>query len=201
MCIRDSNYSNDLVEYDFNANIKKANLDEINLSKVKKQSVFGNISAKLVGENFQSMIGDISFTDFILTGLDDEYKFENLTIQSRINNEKRFFNINSEDAVSGILIGDFNFLLLPTLMKNSILSGYNNYSPSKNNSEFDLSFNLNLKPKFANIISKKFTIDQNTFLSGEFDTDNYNIKIQTPSLEFSKVIVDDFTLNLSLIHI
>ena len=110
------NYSNDLVEYDFNANIKKANLDEINLSKVKKQSVFGNISAKLVGENFQSMIGDISFTDFILTGLDDEYKFENLTIQSRINNEKRFFNINSEDAVSGILIGDFNFLLLPTLM-------------------------------------------------------------------------------------
>ena len=191
------NYSNDLVEYDFNANIKKANLNEINLSKVKKQSVFGNISAKLVGENFQSMIGDISFTDFILTGLDDEYQFENLTIQSRINNEKRFFNINSEDAVSGILIGDFNFLLLPTLMKNSILSGYNNYSPSKNNSEFDLSFNLNLKPKFANIISKKFTIDQNTFLSGEFDTDNYKIKIQTPSLEFSKVIVDDFTLNIS----
>ena len=191
------NYSNDLVEYDFNANIKKANLDEINLSKVKKQSVFGNISAKLVGENFQSMIGDISFTDFILTGLDDEYKFENLTIQSRINNEKRFFNINSEDAVSGILIGDFNFLLLPTLMKNSILSGYNNYLPPKNNSEFDLSFNLNLKPKFANIISKKFTIDQNTFLSGEFDTDNYKIKIQTPSLEFSKVIVDDFTLNIS----
>ena len=69
--------------------------------------------------------------------------------------------------------------------------------PSKNNSEFDLSFNLNLKPKFANIISKKFTIDQNTFLSGEFDTDDYNIKIQTPSLEFSKVIVDDFTLNIS----
>ena len=116
------NYSNDLVEYDFNANIKKANLDEINLSKVKKQSVFGNISAKLVGENFQSMIGDLSFTDFILTGLDDEYKFENLTIQSRINNEKRFFNIDSEDAVSGILIGDFNFLLLPTLMKNSIFT-------------------------------------------------------------------------------
>ena len=82
-------------------------------------------------------------------------------------------------------------------MKNSIFSGYNNYLPSKNNSEFDLSFNLNLKPKFANILSKKFTIDQNTFLSGEFDTDNYNIKIQTPSLEFSKVIVDDFTLNIS----
>ena len=67
----------------------------------------------------------------------------------------------------------------------------------RNNSEFDLSFNLNLKPKFANIISKKFTIDQNTFLSGEFDTDNYKIKIQTPSLEFSKVILDDFTLNIS----
>ncbi|MDC3110025.1 translocation/assembly module TamB [Flavobacteriales bacterium] len=191
------NYSNDLVEYDFNTNIKKANLSEINLSKVEGQSVFGNIGAKLIGENFQSMIGDVSFTDFILTGLDDEYKFENLTIQSRINNEKRFFNIDSEDAVSGILIGDFNFLLLPTLMKNSIFSGYKNYLSLKDNSEFDLSFNLNLKPKFANIISKKFTIDQNTFLSGEFDTYNYNIKIQTPNLKFSKVIVDDFILNIS----
>ena len=127
------NYSNDLVEYDFNTNIKKANLSEINLSKVEGQSVFGNINAKLIGENFQSMIGDVSFTDFILTGLDDEYKFENLTIQSRINNEKRFFNINSEDAVSGILIGDFNFLLLPTLMKNSIFSGYKNYLSAKDN--------------------------------------------------------------------
>ena len=191
------NYSNDLVEYDFNTNIKKANLSEINLSKVEGQSVFGNINAKLIGENFQSMIGDVSFTDFILTGLDDEYKFENLTIQSRINNEKRFFNIDSEDAVSGILIGDFNFLLLPTLMKNSIFSGYKHYLSTKDNSEFDLSFNLNLKPKFANIISKKFTIDQNTFLSGEFDTYNYNIKIQTPNLKFSKVIVDDFILNIS----
>ncbi|MFL2591726.1 MAG: translocation/assembly module TamB domain-containing protein [Flavobacteriaceae bacterium] len=191
------NYSNDLVEYDFNTNIKKANLSEINLSKVEGQSVFGNIGAKLIGENFQSMIGDVSFTDFILTGLDDEYKFENLTIQSRINNEKRFFNIDSEDAVSGILIGDFNFLLLPALMKNSIFSGYKNYLSLKDNSEFDLSFNLNLKPKFANIISKKFTIDQNTFLSGEFDTHNYNIKIQTPNLKFSKVIVDDFILNIS----
>ena len=191
------NYSNDLVEYDFNTNIKKANLSEINLSKVEGQSVFGNINAKLIGENFQSMIGDVSFTDFILTGLDDEYKFENLTIQSRINNEKRFFNIDSEDAVSGILIGDFNFLLLPTLMKNSIFSGYKNYLSTKDNSEFDLSFNLNLKPKFANIISKKFTIDQNTFISGEFDTYNYNIKIQTPNLKFSKVIVDDFILNIS----
>ena len=191
------NYSNDLVEYDFNTNIKKANLSEINLSKVEGQSVFGNIGAKLIGENFQSMIGDVSFTDFILTGLDDEYKFENLTIQSRINNEKRFFNIDSEDAVSGILIGDFNFLLLPTLMKNSIFAGYKNYLSLKDNSEFDLSFNLNLKPKFANIISKKFTIDQNTFLSGEFDSYNYNIKIQTPNLKFSKVIVDDFILNIS----
>ena len=191
------NYSNDLVEYDFNTNIKKANLSEINLTGVDGQSVFGNINAKLIGENFQSMIGDVSFTDFILTGLDDEYKFENLTIQSRINNEKRFFNIDSEDAVSGILIGDFNFLLLPTLMKNSIFSGYKNYISTKDNSEFDLSFNLNLKPKFANIISKKFTIDQNTFLSGEFDNSNYNIKIQTPNLKFSKVIVDDFILNIS----
>ena len=191
------NYSNDLVKYDFNTNIKKANLSEINFSKVEGQSILGNINAKLIGENFQSMIGDLSFTDFILTGLDDEYKFENLTIQSRINNEKRFFNIDSEDAVSGILIGDFNFLLLPALMKNSIFSGYKNYLSTKDNSEFDLSFNLNLKPKFANIISKKFTIDQNTFLSGEFDTDNYNIKIQTPNLKFSKVIVDDFVLNIS----
>ncbi len=191
------NYSNDLVEYDFNANIKKANLSEINFSKVEGQSVFGNINAKLIGENFQTMIGDLSFTDFILTGFDDEYKFENLTIQSRINNEKRFFNIDSEDAVSGILIGDFNFLLLPTLMKNSIFSGYKNYLSTKDNSEFDLSFNLNLKPKFANIINKKFTIDQNTFLSGDFDTDNYNIKIQTPNLKFSKVKVDDFILNIS----
>ena len=56
---------------------------------------------------------------------------------------------------------------------------------------------MNLKPKFANIISKKFTIDQNTFLSGEFDTYNYNIKIQTSNLKFSKVIVDDFILNIS----
>ena len=191
------NYSNDLVEYDFNTYIKKANLNKINFSNVKDQSISGNIKTKLIGETFESMIGDIAFNDFVLNSYDGEYKFENLTIQSRINNSKRFYNINSEDAISGILIGDFNFLVVPSLIKNSILSKYDNYEISKNYGDFNIDFNLNLKPKFANIISQDFKIHKNTFLSGEFDLDNYQLQIQTPSFQFSKIRIDDFKLNIS----
>ena len=191
------NYSNDLVEYDFNTLIKKANLNKINVTNIKDQSISGNINTKLIGETFESMIGDIAFNDFILNSLDGKYIFENLTIQSRINNNKRFYNINSEDAISGILIGDFNFLAIPSLIKNSILSNYDNHVVSKNYGDFNLNFNLNLKPKFVNIISQDFTIDQNTFLSGEFNLDNYQLKIQTPSFQFSKIRIDDIKLNIS----
>lgn len=191
------NYSNDLVEYDFNTYIKKANLNKINLTNIKDQSISGNIKTKLIGEAFESMIGDIAFNDFILSSYDGEYKFENLTIQSRINNSKRFYSINSEDAISGILIGDFNFLIIPSLIKNSILSNYDNYEILKNYEDFNINFNLNIKPKFANIISQDVVIHQNTFLSGEFDLNNYQLQIQTPSFQFSKIRIDDLKLNIS----
>ena len=195
------NYSNDLVEYDFNANIKKANLTEIQLSKVRDQSVFGNINAKLIGENFQSMIGDLSFTDFILTDLNDEYKFDNLTIQSRINNEKSIIielisgksNLDTLLAKLGEL-GKKNNIEFVSIVPKKIISFVDN----KAEKDINKSKNKNLSNVVIDPLlvegTKKFVIDVS------LKTDFISLLSFLRELEFQEnvILLDDFNLKLAV---
>ena len=92
------------------------------------------------------MIGDLSFKDFKYFSGDATYNFDELIAQSRINNDKRFYNINSPDALSGIIIGDLNFLQLPDILKKHVFARYENFD-SSDYSYSEISFNLNLKCK------------------------------------------------------
>ena len=104
------NFTDDIIDFDFNTNIEKSNLFQLKLSKLTNTSLSGLIT-KLRGNDFENLIGDISFSNFKYQTDEIEYNFEELIAQSRINNDRRFFNI-LEDVVDGIIIGGLFFRLI-----------------------------------------------------------------------------------------
>jgi len=99
------NFTDDIIDFDFTTNIEKSNLSQLKISKLKNTSLSGLIVTKLRGNDIENLIGDISFSNFKYETDEIEYDFEELIAQSRINNNKRLFNIISEDVVDGIIIG------------------------------------------------------------------------------------------------
>ena len=80
----------------------------------------------------------------------------------------RIVNLNSSDAISGIIIGEYDILNLKNIFLNSVGSHYSNYKLNKDIDFKNISFNINIKPKLASIIDNKLELDQSTFLSGDF---------------------------------
>ena len=99
------NFTGDILDFDFTTNIEMSNLFQLKLSKLANTSLSGLIVTKLRGNDIENLIGDISFSNFKYETDEIEYDFEELIAQSRINNNKRLFNIISEDVVDGIIIG------------------------------------------------------------------------------------------------
>ena len=190
-------YSNELIDFDFSTDIIKANIGKLNLTLIENNSLSGKITTKLRGSEFSNLIGDLSFKDFKYFSGDAIYNFDELIAQSRINNDKRFYNINSPDALSGIIIGDLNFLQLPDILKNHVFAIYENFD-SGDYLYSEISFNLNLKPKIASVLNSKMIIDENTFLRGNFNTDkSYEVVFTSPFLKLNNLSIDNINLKIN----
>ena len=172
------NFTDEIIDFDFSTNIKKSNLDYLNLSNLANTKLSGTIITKLRGNDINNLIGDISFSNFKYQSQDFEYEFEDLIAQSRINNNKRFFNINSTDVIDGIIIGGLNSFNLIKTITDGYLSKYSNFKSLE--LEDEVSFNLNIKSKIAKVINSEINIDDNTFLNGKISKDNFELNIISP---------------------
>ena len=190
-------YSDELIDFDFSTNIVNANLGKLNLA-VDDNFLSGKINTKLRGNSISTLIGDISFKDFVYGSKDNKYFFDELVAQSRINNDIRFYNLNSPDALSGIIIGDLDFFELPKILENYFLLRYNNFNPTDKLFLTDLSFNLNLKPKIASVLNSDIIIDENTFIRGDFNLDGaYELVFSTPHFKSKDLTVNNINLKIN----
>ena len=187
------NFTDDIVDFDFTTNIEKSNLSQLKLSKQTNTNLSGLIVIKLRGNNIENLIGDISFSNFKYENDEIVYDFEELIAQSRINNNRRFFNIISEDVVDGIIIGGLDSFDLLKTISEGYLSKYSNYGSVDLNDE--VTFNLNVKSKIAKVISSDFYIDDNTFLSGKISKDIFELSLSSPLISSSKFELNDINFS------
>ena len=76
-----------------------------------------------------------------------------------------------------------NFLQLTDILKKYVFSSYKNFK-SADYTYSDVSFNLNLKPKFASVLNSKIAIVENTFIRGSFNVDkSYELILTSPFIK------------------
>ena len=189
------NFSNDLIDFNFNSSINYANL--FNLGFNDSSEIDGDIVVKLRGNNLKDLIGDLTLKKIRYINENGTFEFQDLNAQLRNNEGNRIININSEDILSGILIGEYDWLNIKSSVLNNFGSHYSNYDSLKPFTSQNISFNLNFKPKFLKLINNKLLIDENTFLKGNFES-NGNYQINFESSFFRYKDINAINLNLAL---
>jgi len=189
-------YSNDLIDFDFNSSVKFANL--FNLGFNDNGVLNGDFVVKLRGNNMKDLIGDLTLQKIKYQNIDRTIEFKDLYAQLRNNEGNRIINISSEDIVSGILIGEYDFINLRSSVLNNFGKHYSNYKLLRPLESQNISFSLNFKPKFLKLINNNLSIDENTFIKGTFENNgNYQLKLESSLLNFKDITANNVYLDIN----
>ena len=62
----------------------------------------------------------------------------------------------------------------------------------------NISFSLNLKPKFLKLLSKNLLIDENTFVKGKFESNgSFQFNLESSLIEYNDIILENIQLNIN----
>jgi hypothetical protein len=152
-------FSQEIPEFNFYANVPKARLHELNIDKNDSTSFLSfDLETNFKGLNIDNAIGEIKVNNASLIKFNDVMEFNNLYLFSENVADTQKLELKS-DYIDGVLIGKYKSSTLIQSLKNL----YFNYVPSFINDPNDTikidienNFSLDLKLKKTNLISKFF---------------------------------------------
>ena len=177
-------FSNDINQYDFEANIEFAELNKLNLLKRDSISVFaGNIIMDLKGTTVDDAEGTISFQQTFYQNEKDDFYFDDFKITSTFNKNIRTIEVISEDIINGKITGVFLVRDIPNLFMNAIGSIYTNYIPNEVTNNQYLVYDFKIYNKIIEVFVPELQFGDNTKVKGSVYSDESKFKLNFRSPE------------------
>ncbi|MCA0132629.1 translocation/assembly module TamB domain-containing protein [Winogradskyella alexanderae] len=194
-----ADFSKEIKNFDFNANVGYANLRTLNFVTRDSLSEFkGKVRMTARGSSYDNATGAINIKNTVYKNQDSEYRFEDFDIVSAFANEERTLTINSPDIVSGRIIGKYRIRDIIKLVENSLGSIYTNYIPYEVEKGQYLNFNFNIYSKIAAVFYKDLFLGKNTFIKGKIESDDqgFDLSFNSPEIKFQKYFANDIKLTV-----
>lgn len=191
--------STDVSKFDFDANVRYANLNALNFVTRDSISKFeGLVNIEVIGSKIDNYQGFIAVKNTTYTNQDNTYKFEDFLISSNFNDDERTIEINSPDIINGKVVGKYNIKEVLKLVENSIGSIYANYEPHEVEEGQYLNFNFNISNQIASIVDKDLNIGSNTRIKGRIETDEkaFKLTFNSPNIEYKTYYAN--TINIEV---
>ncbi len=199
-------FSGDISEFDFTANIINANPAAINLAgkNTNIDSFDMLVEANFQGSNLDELIGKLVIANSVFRSGTEEVKIDDFSFTSGIENNRNKILLNS-DFADARMIGKYNFKGLI----NSIGIYLGEYLPALSESRTSLArnddndFNFNVQLKNTENISKVFfpdlQIHSNTIISGNYNSafGDLNLDCNSQEIIYKGKMLEDLLLNIS----
>ncbi|MBN4084904.1 translocation/assembly module TamB domain-containing protein [Flavobacteriaceae bacterium AH-315-B10] len=193
------NFSKDINNYDFTADVKYANLNAINFVSKDSISIFkGQVKMNMKGTNLDNAQGNVSFNNTLYKNQNDEYYFKDFSISSHFEADIRYININSPDIIEGSLNGKFKFKEVTKLLENSLGNIYTNYIPHELTSDQFINFNFKIYNKIADVFYPDLKLGSNTFIKGRVESNakNFNLTFKSPQIQLENYFAENIQLKI-----
>ena len=184
---------------DFNTEICKANLKELNFSKDELASFQGNISLKAEGTNIDDIVGKLSIHNVTYKNQFDTYVFNNFLITSDFDDEMvRDIQFHSTDIVDGYLKGKFKFDNISLLLKNAFGSVFANYEIKPLKDEQYIKYNFKIHNKIVSLFNPNLKVSKDTYLKGRINSEDNKLKLRLLSPKISYAGKELVNVNLRI---
>lgn len=196
----DIDFASEVRNFSFSSNIKRANFAALGWIPETVAGVFsGSIDLALQGNTIDEMIGDLYIEQGILKSPTKTYSFSSVAAQSRLKNNIRVINLNSEDVATGLMIGEFKPTELSKLVQNALGSQYSNFVPFEVTPNQYVDFNFNLRGKIASaLFGDNVSLDDNTFIKGKINPAKklFQLNVRAPKLQVNSTKLEKLEIQI-----
>jgi hypothetical protein len=192
-----------LQRYDFVADLKRANLNEINwVDKDSAIQVSGKVNIGLTGNNIEDMNGVLRVDDIVWKESGKEYELDSLELRSIKQKDREMIILNS-DWFMGKIEGNYNLKeIYPTIINvfskeiPSIVKAYPLKRNHNGRNKFRLMFKVYNYDMIHELFTPDFNISKNSRFSGRFDDDtqSYLVQFATDSIQLKNKKIEGLKL-------
>lgn len=186
--------------YDFNADVKYANLKTLNFVTNDSLAIFkGTVSMDMKGTNYNDAYGNINFKNTLYTNQNDQYYFKDFAITSKFVDEIRYLNVNSPDIIEGSMHGKFYVEDIGKLMENALGDIYSNYNAHDIKDGQFIDFNFKVYNKIVEVFYPKVKFGANTVLKGRVESNakKFDMVFDSPKIRYGKDFANNIHIKLN----
>ncbi|MGY0392366.1 translocation/assembly module TamB domain-containing protein [Bizionia sp. KMM 8389] len=194
-----ADFSKEVNEFDFVADVSYANLKAMNFVKNDSLSFFkGTVNMKATGTTVNNVVGNIQFNNTSYTNEYDTYYFDDFEITSSFEEEVRSIHVNSPDIITGQLSGVFLFEDIGKLFENAVGSIYANYIPHKVLADQYIDFNFNIYNKIVEVFVPDIELGANTYIRGHVESkeEEFKLTFKSPKIKLFDYFADKISLQV-----
>lgn len=185
--------SKDVNQYDFEADVTYAELNQLNLFTRDSVSIFaGRIIMDMDGTTVDNAEGTIEFVETFYQNEDDDFYFDDFLVISSFEDQERTIEIKSPDIINGRIRGQFLVEDIPDLFRNSVGSIYANYQPFEVTTDQYIDYEFEVYNQIVEVFVPGIQLGENTRVKGSVFSDESKFKLDFRSPE---IIVYDNYLN------
>lgn len=192
-------FNNPLPEFNFIANVGKANLQKINLTK-DSIAFNGKFNLDFTGDNLDNFKGIARINEATLKRGDTHLPFDSLTISSQIENGIKTIVANSNEF-DGTISGNFNIKDLPDAFLLFLNKYYPSYIKAPKVAPANEVFNFDITTRNVNdlmtLVSKDLKGFDYSHVSGKVDLSDhhFNLDADVPNFSYKDYVFTNAQLN------
>lgn len=178
--------------------IKRLDIKVIGLNENAKSLLSSDIDINIQGEDIEHLQGTVCLTDMTYEIPEKKFHFPELSIESKILNEKhREVILSVPEMIQGSFYGNFKWLELRKLLEN----GFNHIMNEKKRHTMSpgqsLTFDLNLTHRFIVPFEKNIKVLSDSHLKGQLTNDNVVFSMDIEKAQIKDNTLDNASLNIN----
>ncbi len=188
----------DTTKFDFNADLQKANLKQLKLSK-EDFTLSGLLNLNFVGNNIDNFLGTAKMYNARLRHDTSNMSFDYFSLSSSMEGENKVLSIQSNE-IEGNITGRFKIMELQDAFRVFLNRYYPAYFKKPNYTIGDQDFSFLIKTKevdpYVRLLDKRLTGFNNSVFSGNLKLakNEFNINATIPQFSYDGKRFDDITL-------
>lgn len=177
----------DKTEFNFDANLQKANLQQLHYTK-QNFSLSGNLNLNFAGNNIDDFLGTAKIYNAELLHDTSRLSFDSLILRSLMVDNNKMLTVQTNE-LEGNLTGSFKVLELPDAFKVFLNRYYPAYieKPTRQVSDQDFSFYIKTRQvdDYVKLLDKKLSGFNNSTFSGNLKLAQNEMNVNASVPEFS----------------